>query len=167
MLSLRFKCSPLRFLLSFLQQIKHMNERARETAAAPPCGPAFLEQNHAHITSRNFATTRPAGVKGRKAGAGRPASPLVCYRRGGCYRGDNRTASSPTSSTVRGMQIRYSLINIVPVRRRQQQGVWRRLQICKSPVGSALHPNTLLKLCASPRAGVLPPQRSVWSTPPN
>lgn len=144
-----------------------MEERAREMAAAPPRGPrssrisAFLEQNHAHITSRNFATTQPAGVKGRKAGAGRPASPRFVTGQEGV----TRTRSSPTSSTVRGMQIRYSLINIVLLRRRRQHGVWRRLQICKSPdaAGSALHPNTLPQLCASPEPGV----HTVWSTPPN
>lgn len=53
---------------------------------------------------------------------------LCCFVTGGV--GVKERTSSPTSSTVRGMQIRYSLINIVPLRRRRRRrrrGVGRRL----------------------------------------
>lgn len=135
-----------------------MRERWRQRHRAVPAA-----AESARFWSKTTLTSPPAtlqrpnrGGKRWEAGAGISA--------GLCYRGDNRTPSSPTSSTVRGMQIRYSLINIVPLRRRRQHGVWRRLQICKSPdsAWSALHPNTLPQLCASPGPGVhtvLPPLR--------
>lgn len=128
--SLRSKCPPLRSLLLFTSRpAANKNTREGSGGSATERRPISAHaRTHARTSARNFATAEV-----------RVASALLCH--GG--------TSSPTSSTVRGMQIRYSLINIVPLtrrrRRRRHQGVGRRLQICEDTdsAGSALHQNTL------------------------